>query len=381
MSGHDVLGMGAVTAVGGTVAETFAALCAGSSGRGPYRAFEPERFRGRHAYEIDDRPDGRDVPRRASRLLTTAIAEAVRDAGIDPDLSGVPVLVGTGLRESRSVEIWWADGTRIDDDGWLDFGADVRAAFGPAEVHTFSNACSASLHALALGADLLDLQQADTVVVAGVDVLVKAMSGLMDRVQLDSPDRLRPFDRDRKGVLLGEGAAAVVLRRRGAGTDGRRPAARLRGVGMTCDAAHPTAPDRTGIELAIRDSHTRAGVGPADIDLVVLHGTGTPLNDAVEAQAMAGVYGPHLGDPLMTAVKAVTGHTAGASGLVSLIAAVCAMRSGRVPHVFDLEHRMPETEGFRLVTGAPEHRATSMAQVNAFGFGGVNAVAVVEGVR
>ncbi|GAB3898702.1 beta-ketoacyl-[acyl-carrier-protein] synthase family protein [Kibdelosporangium lantanae] len=372
---HDVIGMGAVTSLGATADETFEALCAGRSGRHPLRFWDRTSFREVHAYEIDDRPSGQDIPGRASALLAAAVGQALADAGLDPWLADVPVLVGSGLGELRSAEIAWAARTPVHEST-LDVSRTVRDRFGATDVHTLANACAASLHALALGADLLDLGEADTVVVAGVDVLVQSMSGLLDRVQLDPPGELRPFDVARKGVLLGEGAAAVVLRR-GTGTW----PARLRGVGLSCDATHVTAPDQAGIARAVRDAHERAGVTAADIDLVVLHGTGTVLNDEVEAAAVAEVFGPHVSTPAMTAVKSMIGHTAGASGLVNLIVAVLSMRSGRVPPVPGLTDPVAEAAGFRFVTGSERAEHTAMAQVNAFGFGGVNAVAVVEWVR
>lgn len=377
--GWIITGMGAVAATGGDVAGFFGALCAGRSAHAPLRGFDPTRYRARNAYEIDDRPASGDVPLRASRWLERAVAAALRDAGMGERLGDVPVLVGTTLRELRSVELSWRDGVPFDPAD-LHFGAVLGRRFGATRTYTVANACAASLYALGLGTDLLELGECDTVVVAGVDTITESTYGLLDRCYPEAPDRIRPFDRDRRGMLQGEGAAAVVLRRAadGPGPAGRRHAT-VRGVAVNCDAAHPSAPDAGSIGAAIREAHERSGVRPADIDLVMLHGTGTPLNDEAEAGALAEVFGTAAGRPHMTAVKSMTGHTAGASGLHSLVAGVEAMRTGTVPPTVHLDDPIDEVAGFRLVRGAAAHTTgLSVAQVDSFGFGGLNAVAIVE---
>ncbi|MDN3243810.1 beta-ketoacyl synthase N-terminal-like domain-containing protein [Glycomyces tritici] len=365
-----VAGVGARCSVGSGVDEIAAALCEGRSGWAPLRGFDPAKYSMPGAYEIDDRPGGEDRPGRATGWLLEAIAQACKDAGLG-DLNGVPVVIGTGLRELRTAELAWLDGSSVEESA-LDFGEAVRERFGAGEVHTVTNACSASLYALALGTDLLALGEADTVVVAGVDTITESMFGLLDRVQPDPPGAVRPFDEDRRGVVMGDGAVAVVLER-GTGAWGT-----VRSVSVNCDAAHVTAPDEAGIAAAIRAAHASAGVTPGDIDLVLAHGTGTVLNDRTEALAMRGVFGPSPAAP-MTAIKSMTGHTSGGSGLLSLVVALWCLREGRVPPVVGLEHPIEEAAGFAWATAATALERARLAQVNAFGFGGVNAVAVVEG--
>ncbi|MFI8894980.1 beta-ketoacyl-[acyl-carrier-protein] synthase family protein [Streptomyces paradoxus] len=383
MTYRPIVGMGAVAAPGSGVGELFDALCRGVSGRAELRGFDRSRFRAQHAYEVDDRPAaGQDVPGRATRLLLDAVGQAAADAGLGEDLSGIPVLVGTGLRELRSLELWWRDGSPFADSG-LHFGTGLRERFNADVTHTFSNACSASLYALALASDLLDQEgdgAPDTVIVAGVDVLTESMYGLLERVHPQPPDRVRPFDRNRTGVLMGDGAAAIVLRRTDDGT--RRVHGRLRGVAVNCDAYHVTAPSPEGIAEAMRTAHRIAGVKPSDIDLVMLHGTGTLLNDEAEATALRDVLGEDASAPLMTAVKSMTGHTSGASGLLNLIIGVRALQEGRVPPTVGLDDPVEEAAPFRFVTGeTATGRDLGVAQLNAFGFGGINAVALVEGTR
>jgi 3-oxoacyl-[acyl-carrier-protein] synthase II len=375
-----ITGMGAVASIGATTVEILDSLCAGYSGLAELRGFDRTRFRARHAYEIDDRPAaGVDVPLRASRWLNQAVAAALHDAGLGDRLDDIPVLVGTTLRELRSVELSWRDGVPFDARH-LHFGTTLRERFGATNTYTVANACSASLYTLGLGTDLLDIGAADTVVVAGVDTITESTYGLLDRCYPEAPDRVRPFDRDRRGMLQGEGAVAVVLRRESDGPGAGKSYARVRGVAMNCDAYHPSAPDAKSIELATREAHRRAGVDPSDIDLVMLHGTGTALNDEAEAIAVSQVFAGLATSPYMTAIKSMTGHTAGASGLHSLVVAVESLRAGIVPPILGLDNPIDEVAGLRLVRDNAEVAAMSVAQVDSFGFGGLNAVAIVEKV-
>jgi 3-oxoacyl-[acyl-carrier-protein] synthase II len=370
----EIVGMGAVASIGGTPDEIFDALCAGRDGRAPLRAFDPTRYRMRYAYEIADRREpGRDEPRRASRWLGDAVGQALADAGLGADARAVPVLVGTTLREQRTAELWWREGTRFAPPD-LHFDAALRERFGGAANFTFANACCAALYALALGSDLIELGVADAVVAAGTDSIAESTYGMLDRVQNETPSALRPFDAERKGMVMGEGAVAVVLRRAGAG----RAYARLRSVGINCDAYHPTAPDPAGISRAVADAHRRAGVSAADIDLVMLHGTGTQLNDQTEAEVLTTIFAGTGGGPAMTAIKSMTGHTLGGSGLLSLIVAVLSMRRGIVPPIHGLRDPIGAAANLRLVRPGPVAADITTAQVDAFGFGGINAVAIVD---
>lgn len=370
-----VSGLGAIASVGKDVPELFDSLCAGHSGLASMRAFEHERYNARQLFEVDNRTEGRDMPERASALLETAISEALADAGIDGDLSCVPVLIGTGLRELRSVELWWRDGAEFDA-GRLHFGTALRHGFSAADTHTFAGACSASLYALALGSDLLAAGEAETVVVAGVDVVTESMFGLSDRFQPVPPDAVRPLDVHRRGTILGEGAGAVVLR----ADPGARARARLRSVGVNCDAYHATAPDPAGVSSSIRQAHERSGIKPRDVDLIMLHGTGTPLNDEVEAGAVREIFGDVLDRPLLTGIKSMTGHTSGSAGVLSLITAVRCLETGLVPPITGITEPIQETDGMRVARDSAVRADPSVAQVHGFGFGGVNAVAMLEAV-
>jgi 3-oxoacyl-[acyl-carrier-protein] synthase II len=370
-----ITGFASVTCLG-NADDAFAALCRGETGVAPLRDGDPERLNVRYAYEVPE--SGARRPDRVERWLRACLTDAVRSAGIDPRRSRIAVIVGTGLRELRRVESWWTDGTTCRSED-LDFGASVREVLPEAvEVVTISNACSASGYALAVAEDLLALDEADVVIAVGCDSTTESMLAMVGRVGAVPSDALRPFDRYRRGTLLGEGAAAVVLESAaGAAERGAPVRAWLRAVGLSTDAHHETAPSVAGIAAAMRDAHARAGIEADQVDLVIVHGTGTALNDPAESAALKEVF-VAADQPLVTAVKGGLGHTSGGSALMSVIVAIQAMGIGRVPAVVGLRDPIEEVRGLRLVVGETQAACPRISQVNAFGFGGVNAVAIVE---
>ncbi len=360
-----VTGAAMTTCFGGTD-RTVAALLAGESGAAKLSGMDTAAMGVSHGYPI---ADGDDSQGRASGWLTDVIRDAT--TGLDLDGRRVAVIVGSGLRELRSLERWHRDGAAFELRQ-LHFDEAVRAALPDVtEVLTVSNACSASGYALAVGMDLLASGEADVVVAAGTDSMTESMLTMIGKIGDEPPTAVEPFDVDRAGVLLGEGAAAIVLEREAAG-----PLGWIRSVGMTCDAHHETAPDRAGVLAAMRDAHRRAGVTPADIGLVVAHGTGTALNDPTEAGALTDTFGTSR--PRVTAIKGATGHTSGSASLMSTIVALSTMRTGTVPAVTGLRTPIEQAAGLDLVVGDAAATTATLAQIDAFGFGGVNAVTVVE---
>jgi 3-oxoacyl-[acyl-carrier-protein] synthase II len=349
----------------------FARLCEGADGVRAPRLLDRSRYRAQHAYEIDDgAPDPRQ---RATRWLVAVIADALAQAALDPRRTRLAVVVGTGLREQASLEHWAAGGPPMPLADW-DFAAAVEEALGAeVPVHTLVNACGASLAALALGQDLLALGQADAVVVAGTDSIAVSMYGLLDRVSSSPAVRIEPFETSRTGVVMGEGAAAIVLQ---AGVPAHT-LAWLRGTALNCDAAHETAPDPAGVAAVMRLAQADAGLQPQQVGLVMAHGTGTLLNDSTETRALAEVFDDAAPDVMLLGLKSLTGHTAGASGLVGLVAGIEILRSGRVPPTLHLREPIRDAARFDFVTEARTGVDVSSIQINAFGFGGVNAVALI----
>lgn len=371
--------------------ELYKALQDGVCGASGLRWFDPAVVGIGHGYQLGG-ADGTGSAAAADRgpaqsepwygptdWMVRCIVEAVRQAGLDARRTRTAVIAGTGLRELRALERWHTEGgeLRLSDQH---FGRRVREAVpGVQQVLTVSNACAASGYALGMAQDLLELGDADAVVVAGADGLTESMLAVMGRLG-EPPQRVEPFDVDRVSVLLGEGAAAVVLRR-AADAEPDRVQGVILGTGMTCDAYHETAPLQSGVLGAMREAYQRAGVGPEDIGLVVAHGTGTGLNDPTEAGALGEAFAGVATPPQITAIKGATGHTSGAAALMNVLVALRSMAEGVVPPVVGLRNPIPEAAGLNLVVGRPEPTTAKVAQVDAFGFGGVNAVTIVGAVR
>jgi 3-oxoacyl-[acyl-carrier-protein] synthase II len=353
---------------------TFRALLRGRSGASPLRYGDPARLGVTRGYHIaGGEPES---PLRASRWLAECSGEALAKSGVDPARLRVTAIVGSGLREHRVIERFpeWV-GVPAER---LHFAAAIRAeAVAVDTVYTLANACSAGGTALALAQDLIELGQADAVVAAGTDAMTESMLAMIGRVADRPADQVRPFDADRRGVLLGEGAAAAVVVPEHAT---QAPLARLLGTGLSCDAHHETAPDLDGIERAMREALRLACRRPDQVDLVLAHGTGTALNDPTESTAISDVLAAGRPGPLVTAVKGGVGHTSGGSALLSLDVAIRCLRGQIVPPVVGLRRPVDRARGLRLVIGHPVPAELRLAQVNAFGFGGVNAVSLVEAV-
>ncbi|MFE9204944.1 beta-ketoacyl synthase N-terminal-like domain-containing protein [Micromonospora sp. NPDC007230] len=356
----------------GDGARTFAALLDGRTGVRELRHPLAGRLNVTAGYQIDEPAPGAAL--RAGAWLRECVAEALARAAVDPRRGRVVALVGTGLRELAAVEELALTGAATAPSR-LHFGPAVRdAAPGLAEVVTIANACSAGGHALALAQDLVDAGEADAVVVGAADTMTASMLAMIGKVAPTPTAQVRPFDRDRTGVLLGEGAAALVV----VPEDWTGPAVgRLLATGLSCDAVHETAPDLDGICRAMRDAWARSGRGPEQVDLVVAHGTGTALNDPTECAALLRCL-PRPGAPLITAVKGAVGHLSGAAALANLDVALRCLASGMVPPVVGLVDPLPEGDGLTFVRDVRARRGVTLAQVNAFGFGGVNAVTLVE---
>jgi len=199
-----------------------------------------------------------------------------------------------------------------------------------------------------------------------------------EAMRVMAPDVCRPFSRDRKGLVLGEGAAMMVLepleraRARGAAILGE-----IVGFGMGADAGDLTAPDRDGMARAMADALADAQLAPQDIQYVNAHGTGTAANDETETQALHQVFGAHAGKLAISSTKSMVGHALGAAGALELVATVMALREGRVPPTIGYLGPDPACD-LDYVPNAARALAIDAALSNSFAFGGLNAVLAVR---
>ncbi|SDT75199.1 3-oxoacyl-[acyl-carrier-protein] synthase II [Streptomyces sp. TLI_053] len=390
-----VTGLGATTPLGGDVPSTWAAMVAGDTGVRPiaadWAARLPVRIAGQLAVEPTEVLD-RVLARRLDRCEQVALV-AARQAWADagrPEVDGerLAVVIGTGTGGALTMlgqdDVLEASGVRkvsphtvpmLMANGpaaWVSIELGARAG-----AHTPVSACASGAEAIALGLDLIRLGRADVVVAGGAEACVcpLTLAGFAQArahsLRNDEPGRAsRPFDVDRDGFVIGEGAAVVVLERAGFAAARRaRAHAVLAGAAVTSDAHHITAAAAEGQVRAIRRAVSGAGLSPRDIGLVHAHATSTQLGDRTEAESVTAAIGSH---PVVTATKSMTGHLFGAAGALGALASVLALREGIVPPTRNLERQDP-TVGLDVVTGAARRGPVGAVLTNAFGFGGHNA--------
>lgn len=235
-------------------------------------------------------------------------------------------------------------------------------------INTFNTACSSSANAIMYGARLLQHGRADKVIAGGVDSLAKFTLNGFNALRILAPELCRPFDKDRQGLNLGEGAAYLVLEREEDVAPGARVYAFLSGAGNAADAYHPSSlsDDGEGPLRSMQQALTAAGLQPADISYINAHGTATENNDEVEARAMIRLFGEQV--PPFSSTKGSTGHTLGAAGAVEAVYSVLSLVHQEVYPGLRFENPI-EASGLRPVT-AYHQAALSHVMSNSFGFGG-----------
>jgi 3-oxoacyl-(acyl-carrier-protein) synthase len=318
---------------------------------------------------------------RASALLLTAADDLLSRAALTADPARTAVVVGTALGGVEELEraLAEAPGPRAAAAGLYDGPAHALArrlaARGP--VLTVSTACASGATALGVGADLLDRDAADLVVAGGYDVLCRFVMRGFDALRSLTRERVRPFDRRRAGLLLGEGAGLVLLAR---DRDARTRLGRLLGHASSSDGSHIAAPDPEGrgLEHAVRGAMAAAGVAAADIDLVSAHGTGTALNDRIETAVLKRVLGHRAYGVPVNSIKGALGHTMGAAATLEAIMCLLAARNRVVPSTLGYEEPDPACD-LDYVPRTPRHASPRISLSTSLGFGGCNGALVLEG--
>ncbi|MCO6480999.1 MAG: beta-ketoacyl-ACP synthase II [Phaeodactylibacter sp.] len=400
-----VTGIGALTPIGNNIKAYLEGLQNGVSGANLITRFDASHFKTQFACEVKDLDIESFIDRREARRMDLfaiygAISsdEAIADAGLEPeklDLSRVGVIWGSGIGGLKSLE------TEIEEyitgSGTprynpfmipkmiVDIVAgqiSIKYGFRGANFATVS-ACASASHAISVAADYIRLGRQDVVVTGGSEAAVtkagvggfNAMKALSTRND-DYKTASRPFDLDRDGFVLGEGAGALVLeelehaKKRGAAIY-----AELAGTGATADAYHITAPHPEGLgasnvmKIALKD----AGLSPKDIDYINVHGTSTPLGDIAEVKAIQQVFGDEAYKLNISSTKSMTGHLLGAAGAVEAIAGILSIVHGFVPPTINHFTDDPELDSrLNLTFNEMQQRTVRAALSNTFGFGGHN---------
>jgi len=315
--------------------------------------------------------------------LLAAAEDLLARSAISAEPERIAVVLGTALGGVGELERAMAPGGRVRHavDALYDSPAHALArrlgARGP--VMTVGAACAAGATALGTGADLLRADVVDVVVAGGYDALCRFVMRGFDALRSLTRERVRPFDKRRSGLLLGEAAGLVLMTREGATTGPRL--GRLLGHASASDGSHVAAPDANGrgLELAIRSALDEAGLTPADVEFVSAHGTGTLVNDRIEADVLRRVLGRRAPETPVNSIKASIGHTMGAAAALEAVMCLLAGREGVVPQTLGLEEPDPACE-LDHVIGSPRAARPRISLSTSLGFGGCNAALVLEAV-
>jgi len=391
-----ITGIGVVTPVG-TGREVFwQALLAGRSGFSPVQSFDTSKMSVHVGAEVRDFDPAEHVrsldPKsmgRASQLAAAAGRLALEDAGLDqgaldPERAGV--VMGTTSGEPLEVELYndryvAGEVDRIGSEIVTRYPCHTIAAQLASEVGFMGanamipTACAAGNYAIAHALDLLRSGRADLMLAGGADSFSRITYTGFARLGAIAPEICRPFDRDRQGMIPGEGAAVLVLEPADtAVARGARIYAEVAGYGLSCDAHHMTAahPEGDGPARAMEQALRTAGIAPEEVSYVSAHGTGTPTNDRLETLAVHRVFGANARRVPVSSVKSMLGHTMGAASAIE--AAVCALAawSGRIPPTMNFRQADPECDLDVVPNEAREH-PVEVAMNNAYAFGGNNA--------
>jgi 3-oxoacyl-[acyl-carrier-protein] synthase II len=401
-----VTGLGALTPIGNTKDEYWDALISGKSGAAPVTHFDAEKFKTQFACEVKnfevtdfiDRKLARQMDK-FSQYAMVASDEAIADSKLDLDVINklrVGVIWGAGIGgletfQEEVLNFAAGDGTpRFNPRFIPKMIADIAPGnisikygfMGPN--YTTVSACASSANSMIDALNTIRLGHCDVVITGGSEaaVTIAGMGGFnamhaMSTRNDDPQTASRPFDANRDGFVLGEGAGSIVLEEyEHAKARGAKIYAEVVGGGLSSDAYHMTAPHPEGIGVVavMKNCLQNAGLNPEDVDHINTHGTSTPLGDVAELKAISEVFGSHAKNININSTKSMTGHLLGAAGAIEAIASIMAMEHGIVPptinHETVDENIDPE---LNLTLNKAQKRDIKVAMSNTFGFGGHNA--------
>lgn len=399
-----VTGLGIISPLGLNVEENWQKLSDGRSAIGPIksvdftkvamrfqngaevRGYDPAmHFEGGKEAYID----------RFAQFSVVAAREALRDSGIEltPALKEQSAIVcgsavgGQSAIEAGFEDLWVSDRGRVHpltipktmaNAGASHISMDLGLS-GPA--YTVSTACSSANHAIGQAFRLVRDGEAEMAMTGGSEAMFTVgMLKAWEAMRVIAPDTCRPFSKDRRGMILGEGGAMMVLEPlEAAKARGATIYAEICGFGMTSDAHHLTQPAMHGPSRAMRAALREAGLAPEEIGYINAHGTGTPGNDPVETAAIHDVFGAHAMKVAVSSTKSMHGHALGAAGAIEAVATILAMNRGILPPTANFTVADPECD-LDYIPNKPRKQQVSAALSNSFAFGGLNAVVAFRGV-
>ncbi|MDO4953730.1 MAG: beta-ketoacyl-ACP synthase II [Akkermansia sp.] len=406
-----ITGMGAVTPLGLSVDETWAAMREGRSGIRLVDTFDTSEVQARVAGQVRDfdpapyfKKDPK-APRRCDRfeqLAMAAAVQAVEDAALDPekeDLSRIGVMIGSGIGGLRihgeNMRVMLDSGPRRVSPFCIPYMITNMASglvameygFGGPNM-SISTACATSNHSIGEAWRIMKFGDADVMLCGGSEAPVEliGLAGFANMRALstrndDPATASRPYDVDRDGFVMSEGAAVVVLETlEHAQARGAKIYAELAGYGLSCDAYHLTSPmpEGEGASRCMEIAMQHAGIRPEQVDYINTHGTSTTMGDVCEIKAIKRTFGAHArGGMVLSSTKSMTGHLLGAAGGVELIACVKAIQDNFIPPTINVFNQDPECDLDVCPNQGRAHKV-DVALSNSFGFGGHNATLVVK---
>jgi 3-oxoacyl-[acyl-carrier-protein] synthase II len=389
-----ITGIGVVSPIGTGKQVFWDALLAGRSGIRPVASFDTSVFPVHIGAEVPDFDPKEHLERqkpdsmgRASQMAIAAARHAIADAKVDldnMDRSRVGVSMGTTSGEPLFIEQYndaKKSGTEVGAEAFGRYPCHVIPAHvavefglhGPAIM--IPNACAAGNYAVGYGFDLIRNGRVDMMLAGGADAFSRIPYMGFARLGAIAPERCQPFDKNRKGMVPGEGAAVLVLepldtaRARGATIY-----AEVLGYGASCDSHHMTAahPQADGAIRAMAAAISQSGLTTSDIDYISAHGTGTPTNDRVESLAVRTLFGERAPFVPISSIKSMLGHTMGAASAIEALACTLALHTGWIPPTINHEEPDPEC-GLDIVPNKARKTDPKVALNNAYAFGGNNA--------
>ena len=407
-----VTGLGCISPVGNTVAQAWATLLAGQSGIGTISKFDASAMACKIAGEVKNFELESYISAKEARTMDTfihygvaAAHQAVADAGLltgealdAEEATRIGVVIGSGIGGLPMIEETHAEYTsrgprRISPFfvpasiiNMISGHVSMRFGFKGPNLAVVT-ACTTGLHSIGEAGRLIEYGDADVVVAGGAEATVSplgvggfaAMRALSTRND-DPAAASRPWDKDRDGFVLGEGAGVLVLEEyEHAKARGAKIYAELAGYGMSADAGHMTAPNMDGPRRAMLNALRNAGINPDQVDDLNAHGTSTPLGDVNETQAIKAALGEHAHRLVVSSTKSMTGHLLGGAGGIESVFTVMALHQQKVPPTINLLNPDPECDLDYCANTARDLRI-DVALKNNFGFGGTNGTLVFKRV-
>lgn len=394
-----ITGLGIISSIGTGKDEFWKNLIAGKSGIGEIELFDTSGYENHRGGEVKDfNPlafiDKNKVGKigRGSQFAIAATKLALKDSGIDfqgVDKNGIGAIIGTTMADAQRIEEMdktWVELSEKDVDSNLvpQYPGSVLASnigfeLGlRGQIASIPTACSAGNYSIGYSYDLIRTGRADYMIAGGADPFSRIAFTGFNRLFAVAPERCQPFDKNRKGMMVGEGSGVLVLESLDSAR--KRKAniyAEVLGYALSCDAHHMTAPSIDGISRVMEKAIKNSGINSKDIDYVSAHGTGTPANDKAECAAVKEVFGDRYKEIPVSSIKSMLGHTMGAASAIEAITCCLAIKEGAIPPTINYDTSDPECD-IDCVPNEARKKTIRIALNNSLAFGGNNACLVLK---